>query len=76
MYNALGTNVPTFTVMHKPRMTTGVRNDAGIIVCKGKMLVLSVFTKDCPDNRWTPENAGVIAVGRIAKALIGWYNRA
>jgi beta-lactamase class A len=74
--DALGADAPSYTVMHKPGMTTGVRNDAGIIVWEGKTLILSVFTKDCPDDRWSPENAGVIAVGRVAKALIGWYNRA
>jgi beta-lactamase class A len=71
--SALNTDAPSYTVMHKPGMTTGVRNDAGIIVWGDKMLVISVFTKDCPDTRWTPENAGVIAVGRVAEALVASY---
>jgi beta-lactamase class A len=71
--SALNADAPTYTVMHKPGMTTGVRNDAGIIVSGEKRWVMAVFTKDCPDNRWTPENAGVLAVGRVAKSLVDIY---
>jgi beta-lactamase class A len=74
--DALSTDAPTYTVMHKPGMTTGVRNDVGIIKSSEREWVMAVFTKDCPDNRWTPENAGVLAVAKAAKTLIDFYQSA
>ena len=65
----LSADVPPFTVVHKPGAVTGVRNDVGWISRNGKTLALAVFTKNAPDPRWTPENAGCVAVGRVAELL-------
>ena len=73
---ALNTDTPTYTVLHKPGMTTGVRNDVGIIKSGDKEWVMAVFTKDCPDIRWTPENSGVLAVAKVAKTLVDFYKSA
>ena len=59
-----------FAVVHKTGGTTGVRNDVGWIWRGEKTLALAVFTKDTPDLRWTPENAGCVAVGRVAELLV------
>ena len=60
---------PPFTLAHKPGAVTGVRNDVGFITCEGKILTAAIFTKDCPDPRWTVENAGCLAVARVAQQL-------
>jgi beta-lactamase class A len=67
--DVLGVSAPMYTTMHKPGATTGVRNDVGIIATDSKQLVLNIFTKDCLDDRWTPENAGALAVGRVSRLL-------
>lgn len=65
----LRTETPPFAVVHKTGGVTGVRNDVGWISRGGRTLAIAVFTKDTPDPRWTPENAGCVAVGQVAEML-------
>ena len=65
----LRADAPAFVVVHKTGGVTGVRNDVGWVSRGNKTLAVAVFTKDVPDPRWTPENAGCIAVGRVAALL-------
>lgn len=60
---------PPFKVAHKPGAVSGVRNDVGFIEQNGKTLTVAVFTKGCPDPRWTVENAGCLAVARAVEHL-------
>ncbi len=48
----------------------GVRNDVGIIAAPdGSKFVLALFCQELQDIQWTPENAGNVALGRVAQAL-------
>ncbi|WP_395143895.1 serine hydrolase [Armatimonas sp.] len=64
---------PPFTVAHKPGAVSGVRNDVGFIEQGGKILTVAIFTKGCPDPRWTVENAGCVAVARAAQYLAQYF---
>ncbi len=64
---------PPFTVAHKPGAVTGVRNDVGFIEQGGKVLTVAIFTKGCPDPRWTVENAGCVAVARAAQYIAQYF---
>ncbi|MBB6049335.1 serine hydrolase [Armatimonas rosea] len=66
---------PPFTVAHKPGAVSGVRNDVGFIEQNGKTLTVAVFTKGCPDPRWTVENAGCLAVARAVEQLVEHFFR-
>jgi len=48
----------------------GVRNDVGLVTSTdGGKFVLSVFCQDLPDLRWTPENAGLLAISGVTRRL-------
>ncbi len=65
----LRVSVPRFTVVHKTGGIEGVRADVGFIISNNKTISVAIFIKNIPDPRWTPENSGCIAVGRVAKLL-------
>jgi beta-lactamase class A len=65
----LGVPTPPITVLHKTGAVEGVRNDVGYIRSEKPELTIAIFTRNVPDGRWTPENAGCITVGRIAEYL-------
>ena len=63
---------PPVLAFHKPGAVTGVRNDAGIIRRGGETsggLCVAVYTKGCPDARWTAANQGSEAVARVGELL-------
>lgn len=68
--DALGVARPAFAVRHKPGAVTGVRNDVGRIEQGGRALDIAVFTKGCPDPRWSVDNAGCLVVARVAALLV------
>lgn len=68
--DALGVPRPAFTVRHKPGAVTGVRNDVGRIESDGRALDVAVFTRGCPDPRWSVDNAGCLAVARAVETLV------
>ena len=55
---------PPYTVRHKPGAVTGVRNDVGWVEREGRTLALALFTRGCPDPRWTVDNAGCLGCTR------------
>lgn len=59
-----------FTVAHKPGAVSGVRNDVGFIEHAGKSVAVAVFTKNCPDPRWTVENLGSVTVAKAAQRCV------
>jgi beta-lactamase class A len=65
----LGIAPPLVTVVHKTGAIEGVRNDVGYLRSEKPEMTVAIFTRDVPDGRWTPENAGCIAVGRAAEYL-------
>lgn len=67
-------DTPPFVVAHKTGAVTGVRNDVGWIRRGDDALEIAVFTQGCPDERWTVENAGCVAVASVARLLTDrWF---
>lgn len=60
---------PEIVVAHKTGSITGVRVDAGIVTAPFGRYVVSAFAKDLPDNRYHSDNAGVLAIGRVARKV-------
>lgn len=60
---------PKLTVAHKTGALKGVRNDHGIIYATKCTYVLSMMTKDCPDHRWTPENAATMLIAKTSSMV-------
>jgi beta-lactamase class A len=56
-------------VASKTGSITGTRNETGIIHTKTTAHVVSVMSKDCKDERWTPDNEATVAVAKISKAV-------
>lgn len=49
----------------------GVRNDVGLVTAPdGRRFALAMFVQKLPDLRWTAENAGLLAIARLARALL------
>lgn len=48
----------------------GVRNDVGLVTAPdGRRWALSLFCSDLSDLRWCADNAGLVAMGRIAQSI-------
>jgi beta-lactamase class A len=56
-------------VASKTGSITGTRNETGIIHTKDSAHIVSVMSKDCTDERWTPDNEATVAVAKISKAV-------
>ena len=49
----------------------GVRNDVGLVTAPdGTQFALALFFQDLADLTWTPDNAGLIALGRVTSRLL------
>jgi len=49
----------------------GVRNDVGLVTAPdGSRYALAIYCQDLRDLRWSLENAGLVAIGRVARALL------
>jgi beta-lactamase class A len=54
-----------------------VRNDVGIVYTEHGPIVISVFTYDNKDQRWSCDNAGQEIIGRVAESVLNaWAPRA
>ena len=51
----------------------GVRNDAGVIARGETGFALAVMTRDCPDERFHPDNLGSLVVSEVSKLLFDHY---
>jgi beta-lactamase class A len=56
-------------VASKTGSITGVRNETGIIHTKTSAHVVSLMSKDCVDEQWTPDNEGTLALAQASKAV-------
>ncbi len=57
-------------VANKTGALDDVRNDVGIVYAKSGAIVISAFTWDNTDQRWTPENAGQMLIARVAQSIV------
>lgn len=51
----------------------GVRNQAGWFAGPGGAYAFAIFTKDCPDVRFSPENRGNLAVSKTMRTLYDYF---
>jgi beta-lactamase class A len=56
-------------VASKTGSITGVRNETGLIHTKDGAHVTAVMTKECKDEKWTPDNEGTVTVAKVSKAV-------
>lgn len=57
-------------VANKTGALDDVRNDVAIVYAKNGPIVISAFTYDNADQSWTPDNAGQLLMGRLAKIIV------
>jgi len=62
-------------VASKTGSITGVRNETGLIHTQDGAHVTAVMTKDCKDEKWTPDNEGTLAVAKLSKAVADHFHR-
>jgi beta-lactamase class A len=59
-----------FVVAHKTGALDQVRNDVGIVYTPAGPIAMAGFAWDSPDQRWTCDNAALLALGRLAEATV------
>lgn len=59
---------PDFIVAHKTGSIEHCRIDGGIVTSPAGRYVIAVFTKDLDDNRYHPDNEGVLAIAKASRA--------
>jgi beta-lactamase class A len=69
-----GNSIPRYLtgveVANKTGSLDDVRNDVAIVYAKNGPIVISAFTYANADQTWTPDNAGALLIGRIAKTIV------
>jgi beta-lactamase class A len=49
----------------------GVRNDVGLVTAPdGRRFARALFCQDLQDRQWTPDDAGIVALARVARRLL------
>ncbi len=57
-------------IASKSGSVRGVRNDVGIVFPPGRApYVVCLLSRDCPDERYWPENEGVLAIARASRII-------
>jgi beta-lactamase class A len=56
-------------VASKTGSLKGARCEGGLVHARGTEWSLCVMSKDCPDNTWTSDNAGVRFISRASRAV-------
>lgn len=57
-------------VANKTGAVDQVRNDVAIVYAKNGPIVISAFTYDNKDDRWTPDNTAQLLIARLAKTIV------
>jgi len=58
-------------IANKTGSLNALRADVGIVYTKGgNKILISAFTDDNKDQRWTPDNEGTLTIARLAKAVV------
>ena len=73
-----GNSVPRYltgvAVANKTGSLDDVRNDVAIVYAKNGPIVISAFTYANVDQSWTPDNAGALLIGKMAKTIVDTWN--
>jgi beta-lactamase class A len=62
--------LPVLTVGNKTGAVDFVRNDVGVVYAKNGPIVVSVFTHDNKDDRWTIDNPAYLLIARLAWTIV------
>lgn len=69
-----GNSIPRYLtgvgVANKTGSLDDVRNDVAIVYAKNGPIVISAFTYANVDQSWTPDNAGALLIGKMAKTIV------
>jgi beta-lactamase class A len=60
----------SFEVANKTGALDDVRNDVGIVYAPNGPIVISAFTYDNKDQRWTSDNSGQVLMAKLAKTIV------
>jgi len=64
------TSVAPASVANKTGSLDDVRNDIAIVYAQSGPIIISAFTSDNADHRWTPENSAELLIAKMAKAIV------
>ncbi len=62
---------PEIVVAHKTGSIDGARIDAGIVTAPFGRYAISVFVRGLKDGRYHSDNAGIMAIARVSRAVYG-----
>lgn len=62
--------LPGLTVGNKTGAVDFVRNDVGVVFAKNWPIVISIFTHDLKDDRWTVDNPAYLLIARLAWSIV------
>jgi beta-lactamase class A len=51
-----------------------VRNDVALVYTVHGPVIVSIFTYDNQDTRWSPENEGEVLIGRLSEAIVNAWS--
>ncbi len=58
-------------IANKTGAVDHARNDVGAVFTRQGTIIISAFTHDNADTRWTPDNEAVLLVARLAQTIVG-----
>ncbi|HET6896476.1 MAG TPA: serine hydrolase [Candidatus Baltobacteraceae bacterium] len=58
-------------IANKTGAVNEARNDVAIVYAKNGPIIISAFTYDNKDQRWSPDNAALLLMGRMAQSIVG-----
>jgi len=65
---------PTVQIAHKTGAIDGHRSDSAYVFAPGGEYVLTVYTKDQRDDRWTNDNEGLAAIRTLSRLVWRHYH--
>jgi beta-lactamase class A len=63
------------TIAAKLGQLDDVRNEVALVETPGAKIVISAFTWDNQDQRWTPDNEAEVLIGRMARRIVDEWGR-
>lgn len=64
------------TIAAKLGQLDDMRNEVALVETPGARIVISAFTWDNRDQRWTPDNEAEVLIGRMARRIVDEWGRA
>lgn len=64
------------TIAAKLGQLDDVRNEVALVETPGAKIVISAFTWDNQDQRWTPDNEAEVLIGRVARRIVDEWGKA